>query len=115
MSLWAVVSSLLKLSTMSVTTVGSSGHAHIGLAQGIEQGKSGSAVLQAHFPCKRAHTRMAAFFKVVVASTVFSGRLFQRLRLLFPLGVQDCWLQGLSIATPVSSKSVTFLVTTVMP
>ncbi len=30
----------------------------------------------------------AAFFKVVVASTVFSGRLLQRLLFLFPLGVE---------------------------
>ncbi|MNZ44526.1 hypothetical protein D3C78_621590 [compost metagenome] len=31
----------------------------------------------------------SAFFKVVVASTVFSGRLFQRLLLLLPLGVEQ--------------------------
>ena len=31
---------------------------------------------------------LPAFFKVVVASTVFSGRLLQRLLFLFPLGVE---------------------------
>lgn len=30
----------------------------------------------------------AAFFKIVVASTVFSGRLFLRLLFLLPLGVE---------------------------
>ncbi|MFP6504966.1 hypothetical protein, partial [Pseudomonas aeruginosa] len=31
---------------------------------------------------------VAAFFKIVVASTVFSGRLFLRLLFLLPLGVE---------------------------